>query len=241
MNDYENRLNNDDDHYDGPIFESKNVNVRLNFIKKVYTILCTQLLFTALLIVLGHATDSYKTFLLRNLWLIVLASITTIVTCYALVCYKQNARMYPRNYILLAIFTACEAFIVSFITTFSPKENVMIAAALTAAMVIGLTIYAIRTKEDFTLCGGFLFMCLLVLCVASIMCLFFHTFITQILLSTAVILLFGLYIIYDTQLIVGDRARALCVDDYIIGALMLYIDIIRIFIEILKILNKVNR
>ena len=38
----------------------------------------------------------------------------------------------------------------------------------------------------------------------------------------------------------GDKARALSVDDYIIGALSLYIDIIKIFVEILRILNEVN-
>ena len=39
----------------------------------------------------------------------------------------------------------------------------------------------------------------------------------------------------------GDRQRAFTTDDYIIAALALYIDIMRIFLEILKILAATRR
>ena len=55
------------------------------------------------------------------------------------------------------------------------------------------------------------------------------------------VVLFGIYLIYDIQLIVGGKRYQLEIDDYIIGALALYIDIIRIFIEILRILQIFNR
>jgi FtsH-binding integral membrane protein len=47
---------------------------------------------------------------------------------------------------------------------------------------------------------------------------------------------FGFYLIYDTQLIVGGKRYELDYDDYIIGALMIYIDIIALFVELLQIL-----
>ena len=49
-------------------------------------------------------------------------------------------------------------------------------------------------------------------------------------------ILFGIYLVIDTQLIVGGRKYSLSMDDYIAGALMLYIDIIQIFLYILSIL-----
>ena len=49
---------------------------------------------------------------------------------------------------------------------------------------------------------------------------------------------YGFYIIYDTQLIVGGRKHELSYDDYIIGALMLYVDIIGLFLELLELLNR---
>ena len=51
-------------------------------------------------------------------------------------------------------------------------------------------------------------------------------------------LLGSIYIVYDTQLIMGDRSRQLSVDDYIWAAMMLYIDIVRLFLYILQLLGK---
>ncbi len=51
------------------------------------------------------------------------------------------------------------------------------------------------------------------------------------------VLLFGIYIIVDTQLIVGGRSAELEIDDYFLGAMLLYIDIVSIFIYILQLLG----
>ena len=50
------------------------------------------------------------------------------------------------------------------------------------------------------------------------------------------VIVFGIYLVFDTQLTIGKNSRAYSIDDYIIAALNLYIDIIQIFLEILKIL-----
>jgi protein lifeguard len=51
----------------------------------------------------------------------------------------------------------------------------------------------------------------------------------------------SLYIIYDTQLIVGNKQNKLEIDDYIFAAMALYIDIVRLFIYILRILGAAKR
>ena len=54
------------------------------------------------------------------------------------------------------------------------------------------------------------------------------------LVSALLVIFYGLFLIYDTQMIAGGRKYELSLDDYIIGALILYIDIIMIFLELLK-------
>lgn len=49
------------------------------------------------------------------------------------------------------------------------------------------------------------------------------------------------YIVMDIQLIVGSKKRKLSIDDYVIGAMILYIDIIQLFIYLLLILSEVNK
>ena len=56
--------------------------------------------------------------------------------------------------------------------------------------------------------------------------------------SALLVIFYGLFLIYDTQMIAGGRKYELSLDDYIIGALILYMDIIILFLEILKIFGR---
>ncbi len=79
-----------------------------------------------------------------------------------------------------------------------------------------------------------------VLMIASMFGMFNDNKIFHILISSFAVILYGIYLIYDTQLIIGGFKHSLDMDDYIIGALMLYVDIIGMFIELLSILNALN-
>lgn len=52
------------------------------------------------------------------------------------------------------------------------------------------------------------------------------------------VILFGIYLVIDTQMIIGGKRLELSTDDYIAAALLLYIDIIQIFLYILQMLGK---
>lgn len=114
------------------------------------------------------------------------------------------------------------------------------AAALTSAVVVGLTIYAFYTKTDFTVCGGFLFIMLMVLIVGSILAIFIRSKWLSLGLSIFGTILFGIYLIMDTQMIIGKNKLKFSVDDYIMAAMNLYIDIIQLFLYILSILGSSN-
>ena len=46
--------------------------------------------------------------------------------------------------------------------------------------------------------------------------------------------------IYDTQLIAGGKKHQLSMDDYIVGPLLLYIDIMMLFLELIKLFGDRN-
>ena len=54
-------------------------------------------------------------------------------------------------------------------------------------------------------------------------------------------MLYGIYIIYDTKLIMGGNNFGLELDDYILGAMLIYIDIIILFLRILRILAALKK
>ena len=117
-----------------------------------------------------------------------------------LACCKHIARKVPINYILLLAFTVCESYMVAFICAFYTAESVMVAAAMTAGLTITLTAYAMCTKTDFTVCGGAL--CVIAFSVMSLM--FVSIFVPfpswwHPVLSCVLIVMYGFFLLYDTQ------------------------------------------
>ena len=102
-------------------------------------------------------------------------------------------------------------------------------------MTVALTVYAMKTKTDFTVCGS-LFFCIFV---GMLMLMFVSIFLSftswwHPVVNTVLVIVYGLYLVYDTQLIMGGKSHQLSIDDYVIGALLLYVDIMMIFLELLK-------
>ena len=69
--------------------------------------------------------------------------------------------------------------------------------------------------------------------ILSLFGLLFYDYIFQMMLATLGVFLFGVYLIFDTQLIMGGKRYELSIDDYVVGALILYLDIIMIFLYLL--------
>ena len=100
--------------------------------------------------------------------------------------------------------------------------------------------YAIRTKTDFNYFGALLFSFSFLFVFTVAFYFWIHVTIIWIMLG---ILIYSLYIIFDTQLIMGQVGLEYNIDDYCLAALNLYIDIIYLFIRILQLamVKEVNR
>ncbi len=127
---------------------------------------------------------------------------------------------------------------VMFISAAYNPEIVLIAATFTATVAVALTIYAFTTKNDFTASGGALAIFLSVFLLLGVMLLFFNTPVAATCYSGIGVIVFGFYLIYDTQLVVGGGQHELCDEDYIIAAMIIYLDIIMIFLHVLEMLSK---
>lgn len=236
-------LASDDFAHDGGDLGQKQLSgnyARAGFIRKVYSILSTQLLCTAGVVMAVFLSDGFRLWLHNNPWVLIVSIVLNLVSMYALGCYRSLARSVPINYILLAIFTVTESFLVASISSQYDASTVMIAACLTAAAVVGLTIYAFYTDSDLTVCLGLMFVLTIVMIVASILAIFIRNRWFQLAISICGVLLFSVYLIIDTQLILGNKSNALSIDDYVWAAMNLYIDIVQLFLYILQILGSKN-
>lgn len=215
--------------------------IRLGFIRKVYGILSFQLLITVSLTIISFLVPSFSKFQQNNSFLLYLCLFGTILTSILLLCFRSISRTVPWNYILLLIFTLCESYMISFICSVSNPNLVLMAATMTLGVVIAISIYSVYTKTDFTLFGSLFFILSAVMLLFGLFLWFSQNPVLHIIYSSIGVILFGLYLVYDTQLIVGKHSLKLDYDDYILGSMMLYTDIIQMFLHILRLLNSSQR
>ena len=112
------------------------------------------------------------------------------------------------------------------------------AVGITAAVCLALTLFAFQTKYDFTMCGGVLIVAMVVFLIFGIVAIFVPGKIMTLVYSSIGALLFSVYLVYDTQLMMGgDHKYSISPEEYIFAALNLYLDIINIFMYILAIIG----
>jgi hypothetical protein len=209
--------------------------VRAGFIQKVYGVLFAQLLVTSVVAYPFVGVPSVKLWAQQQGFaMIVVCLVLNIAFLCTLSCRRDLARTVPTNYLLLFGFTATEGVLVGVICSVYTLNSILFAVAATSFLVGGLSCYAMYTKSDFTTMGPYLFAALLVLTIFGLFLAFFPIPFLQTVYCCIGILLFSFYLIYDTQLIMGKGELKLGIDDYILGALMLYVDIIQLFLYILQ-------
>ena len=81
---------------------------------------------------------------------------------------------------------------------------------------------------------------LMALMLGTLVSIFYRGEFFNFMLSVAGAAIFSMYIIYDLQLIMGDKSLSISPEEYIFASLNLYVDIMRIFLELLKILRYLN-
>lgn len=210
--------------------------IRAGFIKKVYGILTVQILVTILLAIPFHRLPDLKEFVIANPALLWVAWGFAFIFILIITCFPGVAQTYPNNYLLLAAFTMVEAFIIGIYTAMHNTMAVLIAAGVTCLITIVLSIYAATTKTDFSGMGIYLLVALVGIMGISIAAIITGIGWLMTLWLVLGVVLFSFYLVYDTQLIVGGKHQqyAFTVDDYVLAALCLYLDIINIFMYILQ-------
>ena len=217
------------------------LNPRLGFIRKVYGILTFQLCITILLCLLSMSSPGFAEFQMNNPGLMVTAAVGSLVIVLGMLCFNKCSRRVPYNYIVLTMFTLCEAYMVSSICAMSDPQSVVLAAVMTLGVTVSLTLYAWTTKTDFTYFMGFLFVSLSSLGLSMFFLIFFQFSFLYVSCCGAGVIIYGMYLVYDTQLILGGKHIELGYDDYIIGAVLIYLDIVVLFVRILEIINALKK
>lgn len=193
-----------------------------------------QILLTAVMSSISFVSDSYRYWIQSNPWMMLVSVFGALG--FMLITYWKR-KSYPSNLLFLTAFTLLEAYAVSVVTSFYDASIVVQALVLTLGIFIALTLFACQTKYDFTNWIPYLFGALWFLILFGFMAAFFPMGSTAELVYGALgALIFSGYILVDTQLVM----RHYHVEEEIAASISLYLDVLNLFLSILRILNQQN-
>lgn len=111
-------------------------------------------------------------------------------------------------------------------------DIITLSLAGTGTIFIGLSVYALATKKDFSFLGGFLMVGFLLVLLAALANIFLQIPAMSLAISTVVILIMSGFILYDTSRIIHGGET-----NYVLATIGLYMTIFNIFISLLQILG----
>ncbi|KAF7295221.1 hypothetical protein MIND_01061000 [Mycena indigotica] len=223
-----------DDFKYGTTVSDSSPQIRRAFVRKVFTILVCQIFATVLFGGLLSQNKEAVAWVQQNVWAFYVPLFGTLVALGVLY-WKRHS--FPTNFIALSVFTLLEAGTLGVVVAFYDNLLVLQALLITLGVFIGLTLFTLQSKYDFDGLGPFLFGGLIALCMTGFIGLIIPFGQTMDLIyACGGCLIFSGYIVYDTYLI---NAR-LSPDEYIMGAVSLYLDFINLFLSILRLLNNLQ-
>lgn len=214
-------------------------NIRRVFIRKVYSILMIQLLVTLTIVAFCTFCAPVKDYIQSNPGWYWASYAVFFVTYLILSCCSAPRRKFPWNLIFLAIFTISLSYMTGMLSSFYNTKSVVMCLGITAAVCLLVTVFSFQTKFDITSYQGVLFVFCMVMFISSLVLALVLPFQyvpwMDAIYATLGAILFTLFLMFDTQLLMGNKRYAMSPEEYVFATLSIYMDITYMFSFFLQI------
>ena len=210
-----------------------------SLLKCIFFTLITQITLTMGFIKLLNMTETTNEIINRyqnSFSMSILLFLLLIISIVLLYIMIKSSLSYSQKYMVFTLFSLIEAFFLHIILSTYSDETIEFAFYSTIAIFISLFIFGlvvVYLGYDLGWLGLILFMSLFILIITQLIFMFMGNYETyQKVFAVISLTIFMLYIIYDTNKILLKYNNT---NDYcIIGALDYYLDVINIFIDLLR-------
>ncbi|XP_061549854.1 protein lifeguard 1 [Phycodurus eques] len=213
-------------------FEDKTV--RRAFVRKVFCILTLQLVFTFSVVSVFTFSKVVKKAVQKNIWVYVSSFIIFALVTVTLNFAKSLRRKYPWNIIALATVTLSLSYVVGTMASYHDTRAVIITMATTLAISLTIIAFSAQTRYDFSCCYGLLLILAVDLLMFGVFSSFYYLHIVQVCYGCLGALLYSLFLMADCQLMMGVLSYRLDPEEYVTAALVIYLDIMLIFIYLMS-------
>jgi len=205
---------------------------RATLVRRTYGLVFVSVIVTALGVAFARTQPALMQAVIQH-------PIITMLAMFAPLWMAMRARhSYPRNLILVLLFTFIEGLFIAPFLTLAERQSPGIvgqAGILTLSTFGVLSLYALISKRDFSAWGSFFFVGLWVLIATSLLNIFFPTALGTLWIAAGTVLVFSGLLVFDTWRIV--RSGAYGPDDYVPAAVNIYLDLLNLFLAIVSLLG----
>jgi len=213
--------------YGYTIVNSKESALETNIVlRKTYLLLSGTLLFSALTAVFGVTTGAMP------------GPILTIFGMFGLLFLTRALSNSRWGLVAVFAFTGFMGYTLAPLLNFYLHNfingGILITTALggTGVIFLALSAFVLITRKDFTYMGGFLFAAITIAFIASLITIFTHAPIFQVLVSSAFALISCGLILFQTSLIMQGGEK-----NYIMATIGIYVAVFNLFVSLLNILG----
>ena len=207
------------------------------YLNKVYAWMAVTMMVTAGTAIYTLQSAEMLTWVMNNLWLLILGSIGIII----IMCFAARKLTAGALGILLMAFAVAEGLLFGPILCHYTQESLGLTFGCTAGMFGAMSLFGAMTKINMSGWGRGLLMGLIGLIIAGIANAFWGNGMTELIISAAGVILFSILTAYDTQKLLQEglygteeeRSKGA-----ILGALSLYLDFINLFLYLLRFLGR---
>lgn len=203
---------------------------RATLVRRTYTLVFFSILVTMVGATYGMSNVGLMEQIIRHPFY------TMIAVFVPLIAAQGFRTRFPLNIAMVMLFTFAMGVMISPVLFGVRQTNpgvIAQAAGLTVGAFAILTLYAFVSRRDFSAWGSFFVVGLWVLIGTSLLNIFFHNATADLWLAGGTVLVFSGLLVFDTW-----RLRNVFgPEDYVIAAVQIYLDLLNLFLGILRILG----
>jgi Integral membrane protein, interacts with FtsH len=212
--------------------------IRKSFIQKVLILLMIQLSVSVIMVACATIESTgVKDFMIRHEGLYILAIWLSIAIILILICRRDVVRKVPKNYVIYGVFTLSMSYVLGAIASMTGGDVVMVASIMTCATVGSIALYAYKTKNDLTKQGPVIASLPTILIIMIVLGIIYPTQFVYVFSGAVFAVAFAFYLAYDIQTLLGRFELKYAIDDYVLAAIDIYIDIYTIFTQLMRFLS----
>ena len=214
--------------------DPKTKKIESKFIFKVYLHIFFELIICLAMIIFSFKNESFHYFIVSKKIVFYIMSFIAFITFINPFFFDNILKKWPYNYIYLFIFVISASYIICAIISSFNQNLIKISGILLIFELIGLLVYSyINKSEEIDIYYGSSYMLLCLLFLGSIVYFFDKINIYKLFLIILFIWIFGIFLIYDMNLIFEEKRRAFEENDYALATMFIYIDIIQTIFELI--------